>query len=829
MLRTLEKPSDSVRIERPCSHCGLPTYSQRQAETVFCCNGCVGAYALIHDLGLESYYDLRTEKIATGFESGETQRSRTEMLEDLIAAGVSVETMSDGMCSVRLAVDGLHCAACIWLIERMQPTMPGLLSVQVRMSDRTIELVYDPHRTQPVDVSRKLARLGYSLSPWTMDSEDDRGFQQQQRDHLVGIALAAFLAANAMWIGVALYAGEATGISAGHEAFLRWVGTLLAVVAAMLPGRIFFQAAWQAIRTRTPHVDIPVALSLLMGVVGSILGAARGVGHIYFDSLASLILLLRVGRFIQFRVQYRTSLSLNRLLRWNMVTANRIELDGTRKTVPASRLRVGDRIEVGPGETIAADGIVSSGSSSVDTSLLTGETSPVSVRMGESVVGGTTNISASVEVSITAAGETSRVGRLMELVRNAASHRTPSVMAADRVSKWFVLVVLLLSVVTWGAWTYCVNITVATEHTMALLTIACPCALALAAPLVITVALGRAARRQIWIRDGECLERLATPGTLWLDKTGTLTSGRASVLTWHGTDEGLQYAAALEQSVHHGIANAICEYAKQSVDQISNASVTELEQCLGKGVSGLVDGAAVAVGSEAWMQEQGVPVSTQWLRLQAFALSQNRSVAWLSVAGVVCGMFELGDPLREDVVETLQALAARGWKLGILSGDRQEIINGLVDTLRNKGVTIDMALGQQSPEDKLDVLRRSKNNGKGPSVMVGDGVNDAAALAMADVGIAIRSGSGQSLAAAPVFLANNRLASVVELMDASKCVVRGIRRCFAASLIYNTVTISLAISGWIHPLIAAVLMPISGLTVLAMAMSTKAFSGVKLR
>ena len=192
-------------------------------------------------------------------------------------------------------------------------------------------------------------------------------------------------------------------------------------------------------------------------------------------------------------------------------------------------------------------------------------------------------------------------------------------------------------------------------------------------------------------------------------------------------------------------------------------------------------------------------------------------------------MFELGDPLRGDAVETLRSISAKGWQLGILSGDRQEIVDGLAGMLREQGISIDVALGQQSPEDKLDVIRRDKANSERPIAMVGDGVNDAAALAMADVGIAIRGGGGQSLTAAPIFLANNRLASVVDLLDASACVVRGIRRCFAASLIYNTVTISLAMLGWIHPLIAAVLMPISGLTVLTMAMSTNAFLGMKLR
>ncbi len=823
MQEILEKAMGTNCTTRPCAHCGLPTYCDQAESMVFCCNGCMGAFALIHELGLEDFYALRSAKKTSSFNGMTTDGSRSAILADLEASGVEVRSNSDGSCAVRLSVEGLHCAACTWLIERIQPTIPGLHSAAVRMSDHTIELVYDPTRTQPVVVSKRLARLGYSLSPWTVDLENDQRFIQQQRDHWVGIALAAFFAANAMWIGVALYAGESTGMSLSHEYFLRWVGTVLAVMATALPGRLFFQTAWQAIRTRTPHVDIPVALSLLMGIIGSLVGAASGVGQIYFDSLASLILLLRIGRYIQFRAQYKTSLSLAKLLRWNAVSATLVEADGTKKTVPASRLQIDDRIEVRPGETIPADGLVIQGVSSVDTSLLNGECLPESIAIGASVVGGTTNITAPITVAVTSAGSNSRVGRLMELVRDAASHRTPSVAVADRVSKWFVLVVLLLAVANWWSWAFLVDAAVATQHTMALLTIACPCALALAAPLVLTVALGRAAKRQIWIRDGNCLERLAKPGVLWLDKTGTLSCGRMKVVAWHGDNEGLQYAASIEKSIHHPMADAICDFAKRK--RLAVTVATELEHQPGKGVKGFVEDVLVVIGNEEWLNKEGIAISVEWLDLQTKALAHARTVVWIAIRGVVGGMFEIGDPIRPDAVETLRSISDRGWRMGILSGDRQEIVDSMARLLRNDGIAIDEALGQQSPEDKLSVIRRCKKDTTRPCVMVGDGVNDAAALAIADVGIALRGGSEQSLYAAPIFLANGRLSSVLELIEASVLVVRGIRRCFAASLVYNAITITLAMMGWIHPLIAAVLMPLSGLTVLAMAMSTNAFTG----
>jgi Cu2+-exporting ATPase len=834
MQKTLSRtPAITPRSLRPCCHCGLPAYAKDDQPRAFCCNGCMGAYAMIHELGLEDFYSLRDNSRANSISA---KQPRDGILDDLDAAGVTVNTMPDGLCSVRLAVDGVHCAACTWLIDRIQPTIHGLHSAQVRMSDQTIELIYDPVMTHPANVSHRLGKLGYALSPWLVDESDSQGYLIQQREHWIGIAMAAFFAANAMWIGVALYAGESTGMSIAHAYFLRWVGTILALLAVALPGRIFFQTAWQAIRTQTPHVDIPVALSLSIGAVGGIIGAISGAGQVYFDSLASLILLLRVGRYIQFRAQHRTSLSVSQLLRLNALTATRVEPDGTFKKVPSHRLKPQDRVLVQPSEMIPADGIVLSGleanqagGSDVDLSLLNGESTPVCVREGDQVFGSTTNLTSPLLISVTAAGEASRAGRLMELVRNATCHRTPWIMAADRVGKWFVVVVLTLAIATWCVWSIIANMSIATQHTMALLTIACPCALALAAPLVLTVALGRAAKNQIWIRDGNCLERLATPGMLWMDKTGTLTYGRLTVLEWHGEERWLPHAAALEESIRHPVALAIHDFASSVAQRspvwkdIKLGSASHVQHANGKGATGNVGGSQVCIGTQAWLSENRIAIEETWCQLQSQLHANGQSVVWLAIDGRIAGLFGLGDPLRSDSVETLRSLAAQGWTLGIISGDRQEIVDRVSNELRGQGIELAHALGEQLPEQKVEVIRKSKAEGCGTCCMVGDGINDAAALALADVGIAIRGGSDQAMHAAPIYLANQKFSSVAKLTQASRTVVRGIQRCFAASLLYNAITISLAMTGWIHPLIAAALMPISGLTVLTMAMTTRSF------
>jgi Cu2+-exporting ATPase len=778
----------------------------------------MGAYALIHECGLQDFYALRDQSYSEI--SPVKSVHKQHALSDLEAAGVPVETFADGLCRVQLSVDGLHCAACSWLIEKMQWTVPGLKSARVRMSDATLDMVYDPQVTSPAKVAERLGKLGYLLSP--IDSHDDCESADRwlQRDHWIGMATSFFLAANAMWIGISLYAGEASGMDPSHAMFLRWMGASLGLLSAIGPGRIFFSSAWTSLRAGVPHVDIPVALGLAVGTAGSLVGAALGEGHIYFDSLASLVFLLRVGRYIQFRAQYRAGLSLTRLLGSNHEIAVRWELDGSKVTIPAHRLRVDDVVEVLPGQSLPVDGVVIKGCSLLQTAWISGESRPIPVSAGMEWVGGAQNLQSPLLIRVTAAGDQSRIGRLREMVRQATAQRTPMTQLADRVGGIFVIVVLVLAIGTFAAWSWIASPAVAAGHTIALLTIACPCALALAAPLVITVALGRAAREQIWIRDGNALERLAKPGILWFDKTGTLTLGDLSVLNWAGTADDLKRAAALESRSEHPVARAIVAFASQQDPtwHPTHYRVDNVLQSYGVGICGTVDGLHYELrGSDN--QEQNLRQDND----SSMPICQSIDVF---CNGVRHGTMELGDRERPRAVDALKSLSQRGWKIGLLSGDRANIVEALSDRLKGAGLTLVATKSEQSPEQKMETIMKSRRMYP-TTVMVGDGINDAAALSTADVGIAIRGAGEVSLRHAPIFIPGNQIDSIVRLVDSSKSAVRGIHACFAASLLYNTITISLAISGWIHPLIAALFMPLSGITVLTMALLVRTFPSTR--
>ena len=773
----------------------------------------MGAYSLIHELGLENFYSLRS------LSSHETQpvlHSRSsELLKNLSESGVDVQTLSDGTCQVRLGVEGLHCAACSWLIESLPPSIPGLKSAKVRLSDHSLELHYDPNRTEPYRVAGYLSKFGYALGPLHREEVEEQADRKLRQEHWFWIAVAFFLAANAMWIAVCLYAGEATGIAPQHERFLRWMGALLGLLSAVFPGRIFFRSAWQSIQTRIPHVDVPVALGLLVGTIGSIVGASTHRGHIYFDSLASLVLLLRIGRYIQFRAQFRSGMSIAKLLKFYDIEAVRLSEEGGKLTVPAKRLKVGDRVEVRAGSVVPADGVVTKGQTQLQTAFITGESRPGRFGIGDHVIGGSLNLEALIEVTVTQTAEQGRLGQISELVQQATADRTFLMRLADKIGRVFVWVVLALAVITFLSWWILQGLSVSIDRTLALLTIACPCALALAAPLVITVAIGRAAKEKIWIRDGNTLERLSKPGVVCLDKTGTLTFGDLRVIDWDGPLDILPAIAAMESRFEHPIAQALVDFIRSQNESLGihpkdfGDLADDVRFEVGQGIFGRIEGRDFFIGrADSHVQTSG-------------DLGGARKVV-VKVDGNLQGTFLLGDVLRPGLSKSLRALQERGWKLAILSGDESPQVQQIAQMLESQGIELEDCYGGLSPEQKKEWIISLRNAGY-TTVMVGDGINDAVALAIADVGIAVRGPSEIALKNAPIYIGENHLESIPRLFDASKNAAKAIHRCFAASLLYNMITIGLAATGYIHPLIAAIFMPISGITVLLMAWSARTF------
>jgi Cu2+-exporting ATPase len=821
----LDNPSTSEPSNQSfaCDHCGLPSPPKDASGLTFCCQGCKGAYYLIHEWGLEDYYALRDRLLVSPTESVESRRSggrqQFDDLDDASLLGASsLQSVGDGLVCCRLAIAGIHCGACVWLIERMSPLVPGWQEARVGMHDHSIEVTFDPARTKLSSIAEKLAGIGYQVSPW-VEGVDADCFRKENRSRLGQIAIAGFCAMNAMWIAVALYAGEYSGMAASQMMLMKFAGVMLAIVTTVGPGRAFFRGAWASIRTRTPHMDLPIALGIGVGTISGVVSLLVGHADVYFDSVVMLVFLLLVGRWIQFRQQHRASDMVSLLTRLTPSFAVRLDGDGTRTKVLSDSLLVGDRISVAAGESVPVDGRLILGNALIDRSLMTGESVPVCVDIGGGIEGGSLNLQSPIEMETVATRSESRITRLMQLVQQASLRRTPIVQLADKIAGRFVLILLCLAFLTMLVW-WQIDPMRAMSNSVALLIVACPCALALATPLAIAVAMGRAARRKLLIRSGETFERLATPGLVWFDKTGTLTTGRPIAGVEGLDDESLMLCASLESQCRHPVANAIVEAAnRRGLSSHAIKAASQVQQIRGGGARGIVDGHEIAIGNMAFVQLAVRDVCGEDFATVDRIAKQGLTPVVIAIDGCVKIVLSIGDELRASSFHTVTGLRDRGWTVGILSGDHPATVAAIA---RRLGIETDMAIGGLSPEDKLQRIEGSQKRNQ-VVVMVGDGVNDSAALAAADVGIAVQGGAEASLQAAPVFLSDGDLTKILQLMDASRSTVRLIRRNFRVSLCYNLLAMTMAMLGVINPLIAAILMPISSLTILSLTLAAKPF------
>lgn len=848
MSRHSAEPSREFRSTRaePCAHCGLlvPPAMQYQALQQFCCPGCREAFQVIRACGLERYYALRDSVLSPALDAAnparpaDPRRSFAE-LDDPVFRGLHCARRSDGLWTTEMVLEGVRCAACVWLVERLPRIVPGVADARLDLRRSTVTLVWDEESVPLSRAAAGLARLGYTPRP-ARGVSARVAQRREDRRALARLAVAGACAGNVMLLALALYAGAMDAMEPVYSEVFRWVSLGLSLVAVVWPGRTFFAGALAALRTRTPHLDLPIAIGIAAGTTWSAVNTVRGEGEVYFDSISALIFLLLVGRWVQRHQQRAASDAVDLLFAITATRARRVETDAegaeTVIEIPIEAVAIGDTLDVLAGESIPADGVVVAGRSDLDAALLTGESRPVPVGPGDTLAAGTVNLTSPLRLRAEATGAQTRLGRLMRLVEDSAGRTSRTVALADRLGGVFVVVVIVLAVLTAGAWLALDqrHPEHAAEHAAALLIVTCPCALGLATPLVFTVAIGRAARRGILIKGGDVIERLARPGTLVLDKTGTLTEGRMSLVRWlapssPGDQSWLRRAVAtLEAEANHPIAAALARDLHDTAEPLPRPD--KVRQTIGGGIEGLIDGRPVFAGSAGFIQSRpGVcPIDPSLLVEAARASDEGLTPVFIAAQGRAQALALLGDRIRPGTRPALHALARAGWEIAVQSGDHPRVVSAVARTL---GLDPRVAEGDRSPEDKLRHIsaalgpRPAHHSARapGPVVMVGDGVNDAAALAAADVGIAVHGGAEASLAAADVYLSRPGVAPLVELIHAARSTMRALRLTLAVSLTYNVVAAMLCAAGLVTPLLAALLMPLSSLTVVALAARSTTF------
>jgi P-type Cu2+ transporter len=820
--------SQTKSSEVSCDHCNLPVPSgliEPEGELQFCCAGCKAVWQAIHGSGLGNYYRLRASQGVDGTKARVTGRGYVEF-DDPSFEELHVEELNDGTKRTVFLLEGVHCAACVWLIEKFPSIHAGVLETRLDFGRRTAEVRWQPEQAKLSAIAHGLDRLGYPPHPFR-GGEEEKQRRIEVRGQLIRIGVAGALAMNCMLLAFALYGGWFHGMDAKFRDFFRWISFGLALLSVVWPGRVFMRGAAAALRTRTAHMDLPIAIGLLAGLLGGAWNTYTGQGEVYFESVTTLVFLLLAGRFLQQRQQRRAYDALAML--YSLTPGNARLIDGEQiRVVPVTSLQSGNLLEIRSGDSVPADGVLRTGRGSFDLSLLTGESKPVRLKTGDRVHAGTVSCSDRVVMEVEQTGAETRLGRLMQLVERHSSRAAPIVHLADKWSGWFVITVLALAVANYFYWLQ-ISSALALEHTMALLIVACPCALGLATPLSVAAAVGRAAQNGILVKGGDVVERLSHPGIVLLDKTGTLTRGDISVVDFAGPKRAKSRIAALESQSSHPYAKALTDAFS---DTDSNAAVRPasatshvdtLEEIQGSGMRGVIDGQLCLLGSMRFIDEQQQLIPSELKHAVEQFLDRALTPILYAEDGQVLAVAGLGDALREDAKESLQQLKASGWEIGILSGDHPRVVAAIADEL---GLQASQCHGAVAPEEKLNWIKEHQSNADRPVVMVGDGVNDAAALAAAGVGVAVHGGAEASLAAADVFLARPGLKPLVELIQGSSRTVTVIKGNLLLSLGYNTLGVILAMGGMLSPALAAILMPVSSLTVISTSYRARTFRSI---
>ena len=782
-----------------CIHCGTLITRRHGQASDFCCTGCETAYAILHDQGLEDYYGLRQSVEGASCPVQPSGRSFAE-LDDPAMLEAYGRICADGSRQINLLLGNLQCAACVWLVEHVLSREAGVLGARLNFVRRSLAVQWDPARISLSQIGRLLDRIGYEVHLDHLQ-ERERQRQRDDRDMWMRTGVAFALLMNLMILALPLYTGEFWGISGPHAEFFRWLSGLLTVPVALYCAAPFHRAAWAALRHRTIHIDIPISIGVWIAFGATVVSLITGGDMLYGDSLAGLVFLMLMSRLILQLGTRRAERAADALLTLGSPTARIVGPEGVVERA-AESVRVGDVLEIRPGEVIAVDGIVEQGSSRLDNSVLTGESRPVPVEPGHTVAAGVGNLSSVIRVRATGVGSDTRLARITRQLNDHAQQRTPIVQHLDRVAKLFTIGTLSLTVITALVWWLWIDAARALPVAVAVAVVACPCALALGAPLIFATARGQAARLGIVVRSPEAFERLQKTRFVAFDKTGTLTMGQPGVVAWSGATDwaGQDLAvlvAALEAQSLHPLAQAMVRNRSDALLPSAQAAV----ESPGQGIAGQVCGLDLRVGKPGWVAplapaELVTPPEGRFLTPVAIA-----------VRGVHVATAWVADGLRPESPAVVDALHRAGYETALVSGDRRDIV---VDTARQ--VHIRHVFAGVAPEQKVEVLRQMSAHT--PVAMVGDGVNDAAAMRAAAVGIAVRGSAPLSLESADVYLTRSGLQPVLDVIALSRGVVRSLHRNFMLGLAFNVVGIVAAASGLVGPLQAAVWMPLSSLTVL---------------
>lgn len=797
-----------------CFHCGLPvpsdTHFQNQLENKtrdFCCFGCLSVCEAIYDAGLQGYYQRTPDGILLGPPPEPPKDiemyDMPEIQQDFVRAqGDKLEA--------HLLVEGIHCAACVWLIERGLKRIAGVEAANVNMAGKRLHLSWDDSRVKLSTLIQALSKIGYAGVPYDPEAAEG-AMKKRNRAMLFRLFFAGFTMMNMSLVAGALYTGADRG---EFRNFFHWMGFFLATPTLLYSAFPFYKGAWSGLRNAHLTMDLPIAIGLSVTYLYSVYVTVTGVGEVFFDTVTNLTFVILIGRYLEGLFRQQAVAATSRLMNLQPRVATVMQ-DGVETMTPIRAVKVGATVLIKPGSSVAVDGVVLEGHSAVDESMLSGESLPVNKSVGMAVSAGTLNTTGALLVEVRSALQDTTLSKIIRLVEQAQASKAPIQRVADTIVPWFVLVTLVCATATF-AWWYSQSFGIALMAATSVLIITCPCALGMATPMSIAIASGLGAKHGILVKNGMVLETLSKVTHFVFDKTGTLTEGKMSVAHLQVAADVsipvlLSHAAAVERYSEHAVAKAIMKEAETQQIRFRDIAVTDFHAAAGLGVTAKVEGKIILLGSAEWLIRNGIALNAV-LQNQAYEHEiQAMSCVHGAIDGVHVAVFALADQLRADAQQMVDELRASGIAMTLLSGDRKPVAEAIAKQLGGMAV-----IAEVLPQDKDQVIQNLQQQGA-VVAMVGDGINDAPALIRADVGIALGSGTDVSVESADIVLMHNELNKVRQATLLSRRTLRTIKQNIGLSFVYNAIMVPLAMAAMVTPVVAAITMPISSLLVVGNA------------
>ncbi len=813
-----------------CYHCGLPVPKNLNLFVTIngesqpmCCMGCQAVAQAIIDANFQDFYKHRTSNAPTGKELVPEFLKQITVYDNPAIQKRFVRSEGE-LHEAALILEGITCAACVWLNERHLKTLPGVIDVQINYSTHRARVRWDNSQILLSEILEAVSQIGYIAHPYDAARQQEV-LERERKEQLRRIGVAGVLGMQVMMISIALYAGAWYGMDAEFKTLFHWVNLTLTLPIIFYAATPFFKNAWRDVSHKQFGMDVPIALALSLAFMGSIYAVFNG-GHVYFDSIAMFVFFLLTGRYVELQARQRSARAAESLVHLVPTMATRLHktAEGVEEElILVADLEIGDKLLIRPGENIPADGTILEGNSSIDESLLTGESHPITKTAGQPLIAGTVNIESPLQMEIDKIGTDTVLSHILRLLERAQTEKPAITQLADKVASWFVLGVLLLALGVAIYW-WNVNPELWLTITLSVLVVTCPCALSLATPTAITAATSSLTQSGLLITRGHALESLAQATHFVFDKTGTLTKGQLRLLATHtyadlNQAECLQYVVALEHHSEHPIARALLtaweEVPQIDLEVISNGNnrylpTTAISNHPGAGLQGDIAETRYFVGTPAFITKM-----TE-LRLEPEQLKnlekEGNTLVFLANKKSLMAAFVLGDEIRNGARELIQALRQQGKSVSLLSGDHAIAVQRVA-----KAVGIETISAALSPEEKLQAVKSLQKEGE-IVAMIGDGVNDAPVLAQAQVSIAMGGGTQVARASADMILLTEQLPNLLIGINTAHKTLTIIRQNVAWAIGYNALALPAAAVGLIAPWMAAIGMSFSSLLVVTNAL-----------